>query len=114
MDEATTVFPAVITTGVAVQGLAAAVRIGAPRPNPFNGSTAVKIQVARGGEVDLSVYSVDGRRVRVLVNGYRPAGEMEVIWDGLDSKGRPLPAGLYFATLRTAGEVKVAKLAIIK
>jgi len=55
--------------------------------------------LAAGGEVDLTVYSVDGRRVRTLVRGIREPGEYETVWDGRDDGGRAVRAGVYFARL---------------
>ncbi|HEX5029982.1 MAG TPA: FlgD immunoglobulin-like domain containing protein, partial [Candidatus Eisenbacteria bacterium] len=114
MDEATSVFTATFTTGVDPQASTPAVRLGAPRPNPFGGSTAIKILLAQGGVVDFAIYSVDGRRVRTLAKGYRSAGETEFHWDGLDAKGQTLPTGIYLARLKTAGKVFATKMVMAR
>jgi len=43
-------------------------------PNPFQGQATAYFSLAQEGVVDLSIYAVDGRRVRTLVHGSRPAG----------------------------------------
>ena len=70
-------------------------------PNPFRSSTALAFSLAAGGPVELSMYSVDGRRVRTLVHEMRDAGEYRVTWDGLDGNGHRAAPGIYFAHLAT-------------
>jgi flagellar hook assembly protein FlgD len=49
----------------------------------------------------LRLYDVNGRLVRTLLNGNVDAGEVQVPFDGLDSRGRSLGSGVYFYTVRT-------------
>jgi flagellar hook assembly protein FlgD len=37
-----------------------------------------------------------------------------VMWDGTDDRGRRVGSGVYFAEARTAGQVKVQKMALVK
>lgn len=71
-------------------------------PNPSRGPSTVRFQLARAGMTDLSVYSVDGRRIRSLESGSRSAGRHQVSWDGSDSHGRRVPPGVYFVRLLTS------------
>jgi len=72
-------------------------------PNPFNPSTTFRFTLAHEGEAELSVIDARGHLVRVLVSGMYPAGEHDIQWDGRDSRGRPVPSGVYFYRLRAAG-----------
>lgn len=56
-------------------------------PNPFNPSTRINYSLHTAGKVNLTVYSVDGRKVAELVNSNKGAGNHSVIWDasGLSS-----------------------------
>jgi YVTN family beta-propeller protein len=74
-----------------------------PRPNPFSGTTTLSFALARGGEVELCVYSVDGRRVRSLQHGGMEPGLYDRTWDGADEQGRPVSPGVYFARLSAPG-----------
>ncbi len=79
-------------------------------PNPFNGSTIIKL--AREGEVDekLSIYDITGRLVKsILVHDV-----MQVSWDGSDNEGRDLAAGIYFARLSTGHGTNARKLVYLK
>lgn len=74
---------------------------GPAQPNPFAGVTTLSYTLARGGEVALGIYTVDGRRVRTLASGAREPGVYRVSWDGRDEAGRQIGSGVYFAKLVT-------------
>jgi len=73
------------------------------RPNPFTPMTRIDFELPRAGSVELAIYSPDGRKVRSLVKGERPAGHHEVTWDGLDEAGLEVPGGVYFYALVAPG-----------
>jgi hypothetical protein len=64
-------------------------------PNPFNPATHIDYQLAQAGLVRLTIYSVLGQRMRVLVQGPQQAGFHQVSWDGTDAAGREVAAGVY-------------------
>ena len=72
------------------------------RPTPFRDHTVLEYALARGGAVELAVYSVDGRKVRTLERGERGAGVYRAGWDGRDDRGVAMAAGMYYARLVTA------------
>jgi DNA-binding beta-propeller fold protein YncE len=65
-------------------------------PNPIRSAASLSYGLPEAAEVRLSIYSVDGRQVRVLVNGTRPAGYHRAQWDGRDDAGRMCVPGVYF------------------
>lgn len=70
--------------------------LGDPCPNPFNPATVLSLSLPRSGPVSLTVFNLRGHKVRDLMQGMQPAGEMQVQWNGQDQAGRPVPAGVYF------------------
>ncbi|MFI5370519.1 MAG: DUF4082 domain-containing protein [Candidatus Eisenbacteria bacterium] len=70
-------------------------------PNPVAGQTTMSFSLAAQGPVDLSLFSVDGRRVATLVHDERAAGVYHVPWDGRSTTGGRVPQGLYYARLVT-------------
>ncbi len=48
----------------------------------------------------LEVFSMEGRRVVSLVDHTLPAGNLAVVWDGKDARGRQVPSGAYFYRLK--------------
>jgi flagellar hook capping protein FlgD/VCBS repeat protein/FG-GAP repeat protein len=88
--------------GVAV-GVAGAVRLAPPAPNPAHGASRVALTVAAAGPADVSVYDVAGRLVRSLTHGWLAAGTHTFEWDGRGSDGHVTAAGLYFVRARAGG-----------
>lgn len=83
-------------------------------PNPSRGATTVRFQLAATGRVELAVFDVAGRRVRALVDETLTPGPHRTSWDGRDDVGRALPAGVYWAELRTEFDAPRQKLLILK
>ena len=84
-------------------------------PNPFNPATTLSFEIPEGGGlVTLVIHGLDGRRARQLVASDLPGGEHTVIWRGRDDSGRKLPSGVYFASLRSGGEVRTRKLVMVQ
>jgi hypothetical protein len=71
------------------------------KPNPFSQTVTLSFSLAAGGPVELTVYSVGGRKVRTLVRGVREPGEYSLVWDGRDAGGNAVGAGVYYARLTT-------------
>jgi hypothetical protein len=70
-------------------------RLAGARPNPFNPSTVVRVDLARPERLRIAVYDARGRLVRVLVDEERPAGSQEAAWDGTDETGAAVGSGTY-------------------
>jgi len=70
--------------------------LGLASPNPFNRSAAIAFDLAQAARVQLEIFSVDGRRVRTLVDGPRDAGQYSVTWDARGADGQRVAAGLYY------------------
>ena len=89
-----------------------AFRLHPNSPNPFTGLTTVRYELPRGLPVKISVYDATGRLVRRLAEGVRNAGAHRLTWDGTDSSGRPVSAGVYFLRLE-AGECAATRRMVL-
>ena len=83
-------------------------------PNPARTSVALRFATPRDASVRLSIFDPQGRLVRVLESGARPAGRYATTWDLRDQSGRPVGAGLYFAKLEVAGRSLVEKVVTLR
>ncbi len=83
-------------------------------PNPFNTTTVIPYEVAARSEVELSVYDLAGRSVRILVSGAIDAGEYQVTWDGKDSDGSTSVSGLYLVRLRAGDQMMTRKMLLVR
>jgi hypothetical protein len=88
-------------------------------PNPTPGATEFQF-VVPGGAADaasateLTVFDVNGRLTRTLVARALSPGSHEVRWDGRDSRGADVPAGVYYVRLAAGKDVVTRKLTIVR
>jgi hypothetical protein len=83
-------------------------------PNPCRRSATIRWSTPMAGMVRLAVYDGTGRIVRKLASGSCPAGAREVMWDGTDTSGRPVEAGVYLVRLEAGALARVSRLTIIR
>jgi len=83
-------------------------------PNPFNGDTAIEFSLQRADHVELIIYDIFGRIVKVLDRGFRGTGHHRIIWDGKDEKARPVSSGIYYGVLSIDRNVKSQKMLLLK
>ncbi len=83
-------------------------------PNPFNPVTTIRFALPEPGQVDVRIYDVSGRLVRVLVDEAMTAAVHTVTWSGDDDRGRPLPSGVYFYKVTAPGHRFVDRMALVK
>ena len=87
-------------------------------PNPFNPETWIPYQLSAAAEVTVTIHSSDGKLVRTLELGQRPAGvysdeDRAAYWDGRNAAGEPVASGVYFYTL-TAGDFEATRKMVIR
>lgn len=92
----------------------AAFRLAQNHPNPFNPMTTISYALPTAQHVSLVVYSVDGRRVRTLVDAAAAAGVHEAVWDGRDDAGRQVASGAYFYRLDAGPYTRTNKMVLMK
>ncbi|MCK4776467.1 MAG: T9SS type A sorting domain-containing protein, partial [Candidatus Krumholzibacteria bacterium] len=83
-------------------------------PNPFNPQTTIVYTTSKIGPVTLGIYDARGRRIRLLVDEPRGAGEHTETWYGLNQNGETVASGVYFVRLETNGVVRTAKAVLSK
>lgn len=93
---------------------AMAVGILGLHPNPFNPSGEIRYGIASEGQVNISVFDTRGRRIRTLLDGWEPAGERSVHWNGLDEAGASAPSGIYLIELVGPGVREARKATLLK
>jgi hypothetical protein len=89
-------------------------RLVGSAPNPFNPSTEIRFETVRPGDARVAVYDLQGRRVRLLVDEYRPAGPNTAAWDGRDASGRTVASGAYYVRLETRDGSDLLKIMLLK
>ncbi len=83
-------------------------------PNPFNPSTIIRFNLNKSGYVKLSVFNLLGERIITLVDDVKNAGSHFVTWNGRNSAGLNVPAGIYFYKLEMENNIQVKKMTLLK
>jgi hypothetical protein len=83
-------------------------------PNPFNPVTTINFALEQSGDVDLSIYDINGKPIRTLISGTFTAGEKSVKWDATDDRGNRITSGVYFYCLKTPNWSETRKMILIK
>jgi hypothetical protein len=90
-------------------------------PNPFNPSTTIQYTVNQPGfgrssrlRTLLTVYNLQGRRVKTLVDAEQGAGEYTISWDGTDSSGDRVASGIYLYRLERGDRSESRKMVLLK
>lgn len=78
-------------------------------PNPAATEVRLLWSPTLSGDGQLELRAPDGRLIRSL---RAPLASAQLRWDGRDAAGSPVPAGVYWATLRRAGERVAAQRVI--
>ena len=83
-------------------------------PNPFNPTTTIRYELPEHSNVSIMIYDLMGRSVTTLVNDVEVPGYKSVVWDGTDSFGKPVSAGLYLYQIKAGNFTRVRKMALLK
>jgi len=84
------------------------------RPNPARPGTTIGANLGESGQIRLTIVSAAGRIVRELYAGALGAGAHAFPWDGRDSRGAEVSAGVYFIELKAGERLEVGRLAVIR
>jgi len=78
-------------------------------PNPFNNTTTIRFELSRPSFIDLDIFDIRGRQVRVLVHGEKPAGIHFAVFNACE-----LSSGLYFYRIKTGSYMDVKKMICVR
>jgi hypothetical protein len=87
--------------------------VGNPSPSPMARRMSMTIGLPRAMSATVDVLDSQGRLVRRLCEGERPAGWLTLSWDARDASGHESAAGMYFVRVQTPEGRSVRRLALI-
>ena len=83
-------------------------------PNPFNASTIIRYEMPEDCDVVLTIFNLQGQKVRTLIDGSRNAGIHTIAWSGFDEGGEKVPTGVYFYRLDAGDFVRVRRMVLLE
>ena len=69
---------------------------------------------AETSPVEVVIYGIQGRVVRMLVQETKNPGRYEMVWDGRDDRGMSVGSGVYLCALRIGSYGAVKKMVLVK
>lgn len=86
----------------------------APQPwsREADGNVKIMYSIPEPSEVTISILDLQGRRIATIKDAFQGAGNHEALWEGVDSRGERVAAGLYFCLLM-AGEQTASRPVVI-
>ena len=78
-------------------------------PNPFNSTTKVKYSIYQSGIVQIKLFDVLGKEIKILINEFKPAGKYEIEFNAGN-----FSSGVYFYEIKAGNFKNVKKLILLK
>ncbi len=100
--------------GTASAGAALTRRGVGAEPNPFAVAATLRYVVTTPGWVRVVIYDLQGRRLRLLADGFQREGPWSVRWDGTDDSGQRVATGLYLYQVQGGGPGRTGKLTLVR
>ena len=83
-------------------------------PNPFNSMTSISYDLAQNGMVKLSIFDMNGKIIKNLVNEFQNAGNHLLIWNGVNFAGEVVSAGVYLCVLQVGNTKQIKNMLFVK
>jgi len=105
-----------ITYGLGIDGVAIpdVFALHQNYPNPFNPVTRINYDLPEDAMVNIMVYDMMGRRVKTLIKSKQNAGYWNVRWNGTNTHGETVSAGMYIYTIQAGDFRQVKKMVLLK
>ena len=83
-------------------------------PNPFNPTTTIAYNLTENASVQIDIYNLKGRHIKMLSNSWKNTGYNSVKWNAKNDGGQQVPSGLYFYVVKVDKEIYRNKLLLLK
>ncbi len=86
-------------------------------PNPFNPATTISFNIPEkfsNSLVRLSIYNIQGRLIKTILNRNLSAGNYLYKWDGRNDNGKKVSSGVYITDLKVDDQMKSLKIILLK
>jgi hypothetical protein len=70
-------------------------------PNPTPGRAQLSFTLGHATDISGAIYDPQGRKVETLLRRFVAPGSHQLVWDGRDQEGHPVPSGVYLVRLAT-------------
>jgi hypothetical protein len=84
-------------------------------PNPSPGACSFRFNARGGQRTEIRLHDLNGHLMRRLFDDATASGERRLDWDGKNESGRPVPNGVYFASIvHPGGSTTTQRITIVR
>tara|TARA_B100000941_G_C28507264_1_gene558127 strand:- start:1671 stop:3848 length:2178 start_codon:yes stop_codon:yes gene_type:complete len=83
-------------------------------PNPFNPITTLSYSLPKDELVNITIFDIMGRPVKIIQNSYQTKGFKFIKWDAKNDRNELVSAGLYFYTIQAGEFRQTRKMVLLK
>lgn len=85
-------------------------------PNPFSEETTISFSAQKSiGHSNIVIYDIKGRIIQTFsLSNITPYVSSNIVWDGNDRNGKPVPNGIYFCKVQADDTAFVQKMMLLR
>ncbi|MFC1692708.1 T9SS type A sorting domain-containing protein [Candidatus Latescibacterota bacterium] len=83
-------------------------------PNPFNPQTSIYFKLPTTGKVEISIFSINGQKIKTFTRRIFPAGSNKVVWDSMSDSGTPAASGVYLYHIKAGDLMATGKMLLLR
>ncbi len=83
-------------------------------PNPFNPATTIAFSIKDACPVILTIYNLQGKAIKELLQGSLEPGKYSLVWDGTDRNGAGVASGVYYYKMIAGKYSSTRKMILLK
>jgi len=83
-------------------------------PNPFNPSTTIKYEIPEAGNVEVSIFDLNGGLLKTITNNNEQEGIHTINWNGTNSSGQKVASGFYIYSIKFQNKIISKKMILLK
>ena len=76
--------------------------------------SVLRYEIPRQARVSNHIYSINGQKIKTLVDSVVLPGSYMAVWNGVDDRGNEIGSGMYFCVLEADTCLIVRKLMLMK
>jgi len=83
-------------------------------PNPFNSQIAIKFRLNKSLPIEVVIFDVLGRKVKLIKKGTLSPAEYLVKWNGIDDTGNSVSSGKYLVLIKAGNQQLTKSITYVK